>query len=62
MSFMSTDKLSSKKKYEKPVLRSFPLIAEEVMASGCKTSSTPPGVTPSGQTSCTSLPCSDAGS
>lgn len=53
----------AKKKYEKAVLRSFPLVAEEVMVSGCKTSgSSAPGASPLGQPTCVTVPCTDAGS
>ncbi|NKC10950.1 MAG: hypothetical protein GKR94_01710 [Gammaproteobacteria bacterium] len=34
---------NDRKPYEKPVLRRFPLVAEEVLAAGCKMASFPSG-------------------
>ena len=36
MKSVDADKLSPKETYNKPVLRSFPLCADEVMSVGCK--------------------------
>ena len=47
----------TKKKYEKPELKSIHLVAEEVLAIGCKTASSGPG-----GAYCTEVPCSDSGS
>ena len=46
-----------KEKYEKPELNSIHLLADEVLALGCKTGSSGPG----GAT-CASVPCSELGS
>ena len=51
-----------KKKYEKAVLRSFPLVADEVMAPGCKTVSSNPGGLIGGATPCDTSGCSNNGS
>lgn len=49
---------NTKKVYEKPCLRSIELAAEEVLAVGCKT-----GTSPSvGRPTCNGRPCSQRGS
>jgi hypothetical protein len=50
---------ASKKSYEKPRLRTIPLIAEEVLAVNCKTASGAPGKHAGGR--CGYSPCSVPG-
>lgn len=51
-------KEKSKQAYEKPMLRTIELAAEEVLAVGCKTTSSPAF----GSFPCAARPCSAAGS
>ncbi|MBP7865826.1 MAG: hypothetical protein KA419_07730 [Acidobacteria bacterium] len=49
---------SNRREYEKPRLRVIRLVAEEVLALGCKSSS----IRAAGQPQCFNVPCSDNGS
>jgi len=51
-------KENAKRVYEKPLLRSIDLVAEEVLATGCKTK----GSSAVGKPTCHSRPCSVLGS
>ena len=58
---MATDKVSnnSRQVYEKPLLRTIELVAEEVLGVGCKTASQGNPISPS---SCIANSCSTLGS
>lgn len=55
MNDSTTGSKTSRKKYEKPVLLSFPLVADEVMSSACKVTAS--GTGPVGQCA-TGIVCS----
>lgn len=54
------DKEKTKRAYEKPRLRTIELLAEEVLAVGCKTL-TAPGINPGSPATCTGIVCAMPG-
>jgi hypothetical protein len=54
------DKQKKKGAYQKPRLRTIELLAEEVLAVGCKTL-TNPGINPGSPISCTGIVCAMPG-
>lgn len=62
MSEVTVTEPEKKIPYEKPVLRRITLVAEEVLAVGCKTASTNPGGVMLGGPACVANPCAGTGS
>lgn len=51
-----------KKRYQKPLLRTIELRAEEVLATGCKVDASTSPILPTGPTGCVATACANLGS